>query len=35
MMMVYQHHEKIDGTGYPVQITGREIRSLGETVCRS
>ncbi|NQU24259.1 MAG: HD domain-containing protein [Candidatus Nealsonbacteria bacterium] len=24
-MMVYQHHERIDGTGYPVRLTGREI----------
>ena len=25
LLMVYQHHEKIDGTGYPVQIVGDEI----------
>ena len=25
LMMVYQHHEKIDGTGYPVRITGEEM----------
>ncbi len=25
LMMVYQHHEKIDGTGYPVGIVGDEI----------
>ena len=25
LMMVYQHHERIDGTGYPVRITGEEI----------
>ncbi len=25
LMMVYQHHEKIDGTGYPVRITGEDI----------
>ena len=25
LMMVYQHHEKIDGTGYPVGITGEEM----------
>ncbi|WP_425397591.1 HD-GYP domain-containing protein [Aeoliella sp.] len=24
-MMVYQHHERIDGTGYPVRILGGEI----------
>ena len=24
-MMVYQHHERIDGTGYPVRIVGRDI----------
>jgi len=23
--MVYQHHERIDGRGYPVGITGEEI----------
>ncbi len=25
LMMVYQHHEKLDGTGYPVGIIGEEI----------
>lgn len=25
LMMVYQHHEKIDGTGYPVGAVGKEI----------
>jgi HD-GYP domain-containing protein (c-di-GMP phosphodiesterase class II) len=25
LMLVYQHHEKIDGTGYPVGCTGNEI----------
>jgi HD-GYP domain-containing protein (c-di-GMP phosphodiesterase class II) len=25
LMMVYQHHERIDGTGYPVRILGDEI----------
>ena len=25
LMMVYQHHERIDGSGYPVRILGEEI----------
>jgi HD-GYP domain-containing protein (c-di-GMP phosphodiesterase class II) len=25
LMMVYQHHERIDGQGYPVQVSGEEI----------
>ena len=25
LMMVYHHHEKIDGTGYPVGVTGSEM----------
>jgi HD-GYP domain-containing protein (c-di-GMP phosphodiesterase class II) len=25
LMMVYQHHERVDGTGYPVQVTSHEI----------
>jgi HD-GYP domain-containing protein (c-di-GMP phosphodiesterase class II) len=25
LMIVYQHHERIDGTGYPVRITGDEM----------
>ena len=25
LMMVYQHHERIDGTGYPVRVTGAEM----------
>ena len=25
MMMVYQHHERLDGSGYPVGLTGSEI----------
>ena len=25
LMMVFQHHERINGTGYPVQISGEEI----------
>jgi HD-GYP domain-containing protein (c-di-GMP phosphodiesterase class II) len=25
LMMVYQHHEHVDGSGYPVQILGEEI----------
>jgi HD-GYP domain-containing protein (c-di-GMP phosphodiesterase class II) len=24
-MMVYQHHERVDGTGYPVQVLQDEI----------
>ncbi len=24
-MMVYQHHERVDGSGYPVGVTGRDI----------
>ncbi len=29
LMMVYQHHERIDGEGYPVRIGGDEIHPLG------
>jgi HD-GYP domain-containing protein (c-di-GMP phosphodiesterase class II) len=25
LMMVYQHHERLDGTGYPVRLEGNEI----------
>jgi HD-GYP domain-containing protein (c-di-GMP phosphodiesterase class II) len=25
LMMVYQHHERVDGTGYPVRLVGDEI----------
>jgi HD-GYP domain-containing protein (c-di-GMP phosphodiesterase class II) len=25
LLMVYQHHEKLDGTGYPVRLCGEEI----------
>jgi HD-GYP domain-containing protein (c-di-GMP phosphodiesterase class II) len=25
LMMVYQHHERVDGTGYPVRVTQKEI----------
>lgn len=25
LMMVYQHHEHLDGTGYPVRVSGDEI----------
>ena len=25
LMMIYQHHERLDGKGYPVQIGGDEI----------
>ena len=31
-MMVYQHHERIDGTGYPVRLTGGEIHDWAK-VC--
>ena len=24
-MMIYQHHERLDGKGYPVGVTGEEI----------
>jgi HD-GYP domain-containing protein (c-di-GMP phosphodiesterase class II) len=27
LMMVYQHHERLDGTGYPAGIVGEEIHS--------
>ncbi len=27
LMMVYQHHERLDGTGYPVRIGAKEIHS--------
>jgi putative nucleotidyltransferase with HDIG domain len=30
LMMVYQHHERIDGTGYPVGIPGDEIDPWGK-----
>lgn len=29
LMMIYQHHERIDGRGYPVGIGGDEIHFLG------
>ena len=29
-MMVYQHHERLDGNGYPVGITGDEIHPWGK-----
>ena len=25
LMMIYQHHERLDGNGYPVGVTGAEI----------
>jgi HD-GYP domain-containing protein (c-di-GMP phosphodiesterase class II) len=28
LMMVYQHHERWDGRGYPVQLVGREIHPM-------
>ncbi|TWT87901.1 HD-GYP domain-containing protein [Neorhodopirellula pilleata] len=30
LMMVYQHHERLDGNGYPVGITGDEIHPWGK-----
>ena len=32
LMMVYQHHERLDGTGYPVRINGDEIH-LWARIC--
>ena len=29
LMMVYQHHEHVDGNGYPVRCTSREIHEWG------
>ncbi len=29
LMMVYQHHERLDGQGYPVRISGDEIHPWG------
>ena len=29
LMMVYQHHERMDGTGYPVRISGAQIHFSG------
>jgi putative nucleotidyltransferase with HDIG domain len=29
LLMVYQHHERIDGSGYPVGCTGNEIHAWG------
>jgi HD-GYP domain-containing protein (c-di-GMP phosphodiesterase class II) len=31
-MMVYQHHEHIDGNGYPVRVTGKEMH-LWSKIC--
>jgi HD-GYP domain-containing protein (c-di-GMP phosphodiesterase class II) len=30
LRMVYEHHEKIDGSGYPVGLTGREIHWMAQ-----
>lgn len=30
LMMVYQHHEKADGTGYPVRCPGSELHDWGK-----
>jgi HD-GYP domain-containing protein (c-di-GMP phosphodiesterase class II) len=32
LMIVYQHHEKIDGTGYPVGVTAEEIHPWAKLV---
>ena len=32
LMMVYQHHEHVDGSGYPVQIAGEEMH-LWARIC--
>jgi len=29
LMMIYQHHEKIDGSGYPVRAVGSELHEWG------
>ncbi len=29
LMMVYQHHERVDGNGYPVGVAGDELHPLG------
>ena len=29
MMMIYQHHERLNGTGYPVGLAGQEIHAWG------
>ena len=31
-MMVYPHHERIDGTGYPVRLAGDEIHKWAPDV---
>ena len=30
LMMAYQHHERIDGSGYPVRVTGDEIHWMAK-----
>jgi HD-GYP domain-containing protein (c-di-GMP phosphodiesterase class II) len=30
LLMVYQHHEKLNGTGYPVQLVGSEINWMAQ-----
>jgi HD-GYP domain-containing protein (c-di-GMP phosphodiesterase class II) len=32
LMMVYQHHERIDGNGYPVGVTGRDIHPWAKLI---
>jgi HD-GYP domain-containing protein (c-di-GMP phosphodiesterase class II) len=33
LMMVYQHHEKMDGSGYPTGVTGEEIHPWARICC--
>lgn len=32
LLMAYQHHERVDGTGYPVQITAQEIHPWAQAL---
>ena len=34
-MMVYQHHERIDGSGYPVRLAGSEIHEWARSPLRT
>ena len=33
LMMVYQHHERINGIGYPVQLAGDDVHPFGADLC--